>query len=300
MIDRSVCPPDPGAAELAGTDTLLRRLAILDARLDIEQSFKVSRAGVSCGRILVGMDSAGLDRGRLEALLRGLAMPAEAVRALLEQLPAANKLGFGFEERPGGGTCKVYLEFWDRLVSEVRAGPDKRRPRLLFLGFKWDVARPHGVTVDRYICYPLLPVRGIVARIEAMGRTAADDFPCEAVTRLVRAASRVLVQDSFVYTEVWDPGGGRASFDVNLYKSGLLLGQAGDLLRPTAVHFGLAWEDLAAVLRAGGHCRLGHLSGGRDRGGGFVTVYYETEPDAQVGTLSAQAPVERPHAAGHP
>ncbi len=265
--------PGPG-----GTNRMLNRLRDLNATLGVERSFKLYRGGISTARVLVGIDCEGLDPGHLQGLLDEIGMPAGFRRDFLDRLSEANKVGFGFEEGPQVSVYKVYLEFWDRLVEDLRASRDKYSPRLLFLGFKWGTSDKPSQAVDRYDCYPMLPVSAIINRIDDLYDGNTESPPRDIVRKLIGLAARPLVGDSFVYTEVSDATARRRSFDVNLYKSELLLGQIEPLLAQMGEYFGIERQVLEAATVANRRCRLGHLSGGRDRrSGDFLTIYYEVE-----------------------
>lgn len=70
---------------------------------------------------------------------------------------------FALEQDGDRTLCKVYLEYWDRLVE--RLGRDETGPALLNLGFKWPAGRSREMVQDRYICHPKLRHRSIIERL---------------------------------------------------------------------------------------------------------------------------------------
>lgn len=266
-VDEADVPP--GARPLLAA---ARRLA---PGFGFEKSFKMSAAGVAGERAIFGLRARGLDRAALLEACRSLGMPAASLPQFEQHLGLANTVGFGFEGDAAGGVYKVYLEFWDRLRERLAAEPRNLSPALLFLGFKWPASGAGGSAVARYTCQPLLSVRGILARLEALydGRT---DAPSLAAARAILelAASRVGA-DSFVYVEAAEEGNPRASFDLNLYKARLRLADLRPALEPLGRAYGV---DAGDILRDSAARPFGHLSGGRGRRGeDFLTAYYEIE-----------------------
>jgi hypothetical protein len=172
--------------------------------------------------------------------------------------------------------CKVYLEFWDQVRRETRR-TGSQAPQLLHLGVKWDTARPGHHEVARYECHPLLNLPAILRR---MASCYPEDLPsalCALTQNIVRTAARRNPSASMLYLEVSEQGNPRSSFDVNLYKSGLVVADVSEQLRLAAEHFELAAGAIEAQLERLGHCPLGHLSSGLDRKGKeFLSVYGET------------------------
>lgn len=99
--------------------------------------------------------------------------------------------------------------------------------------------------------------------------------PCCARWR--RMAAQRNPAASMLYLEVSEQGNPRSSFDINLYKSGLVVADAGQQLRQAGAYFHVAGELIEAQLMRLGTCPLGHLSSGPDRKGKeFLAVYGET------------------------
>src|SRR5262245_58189211 len=126
----------------------------------IERSFKLSRDQLIQERFLVGFNPEAPEQRDLFDVFRPLRMPQALVTVFERERASANKVAIGFERNAATTVVKVYLEFWERLVSKLRQGPITRKPTLLYLGFKWDAADPRKAVVDCYYCIPLLSVGG--------------------------------------------------------------------------------------------------------------------------------------------
>ena len=121
-----------------------------------ERSFKMLPGKLLANRYLLGVDLNNIRLEQLRSICQRLNMPKEFVSSLDEHLPDANLVFLGFEDNPPSGTYKVYLEFWERVKSEVQSNPTSLSPKLLHLGFKWNVADNTQRTLSKYMCHPLL------------------------------------------------------------------------------------------------------------------------------------------------
>ncbi len=270
--------PVPGATDM-NPDTemshawLSAQVARLERPMQLERSVKLSPGRACLERLLVGIDPTALPFSAIEPTLDAMGMTQDGRRALHDALAGANKLLFGIEQTSQRTVLKVYLEFWERLVRELRSGRNRGEPTLLYQGFKWDRASPSRLVTDRYVCHPLLPIRNILKRIHAL-------YPFDAqppLDQLIREASRPLIRDSFVYLEVSGNVSARRSFDLNIYKAGMTLGRAADRLRAIAGHYGVG-PALEPILNTHGHQLIGHISGGMGREGeDFTSFYYEVD-----------------------
>jgi hypothetical protein len=250
----------------------LARLASLGVRYGREDSFKLGPGRVIGSRVLVGIETASMDAARALALASELGMPEVCLQVLLPHLAEANAVFFGFEEQG----CKVYLEFWDKVRRETRR-TGSPAPQLLHLGVKWDPARPGHHEVARYDCHPMLGLRHILRRMAHCYGDGAAPERCELTQAIVRAAAQRKPDASMLYLEVSEQGNARASFDINLYKSAMLVRDAAAQLRQAGALFELAPALIEEQLQKLGPCPLGHLSSGMDRHGQpFLSVYGET------------------------
>ncbi len=267
-----------GIIDLNPVTRLIARLAAHGVRYGREDSFKLSKARLLGNRVLIGIESASLEPQQALALASELGMPAACLTVLLPHAPEANAVFFGYEDQGRSWVCKVYLEFWDKVRRETRR-TGSLAPQLLHLGVKWDpeVADKHEIA--RYDCHPMLGLRHILRRIAACyGET--DSAALSALAQsIVRDAARRKPDASMLYLEVSERGNARASFDINLYKSGMRVSDAAPQLRQCSQLFELAPGLIEDQLNRLGNCALGHVSSGIDRHGeAFLSVYAETLP----------------------
>ncbi len=241
-----------------------------------EQSFKLSYQSILLERTLVGIPSKNLSTADLAHICRKLSMPEDLYAQFLKERDGANQILFGFEENPTGIVYKTYLEYWDRLVTEIRSRPEVVSPKLLHLGFKWDPSAPDGSTVARYVCHPLLPVMGIFDRLHKLYQGAMDTPSCTIARDLLFQANKKIRNDSFIYLEVEEGGNPRRSFDLNFYKADLSVADIGSLVLKAVDLYSLPESSVSAHLESIGDRPFGHLAGGSDRKEqDFLTFYYE-------------------------
>jgi hypothetical protein len=273
-----VTPPLTGTGDsgYSAAQDVLQRIERMAVPYGREQSFKLVPGRLLSDRLLVGVHRRGLPAIELQALAGELGMPGSAWEALAARLPQANAVFVGTEEAPGACMLKMYLEFWDEVRQAVRDGA--RDAQLLHFGVKWSTARLGQFEEARYMCHPLLSVRDILRRMP--GCYPADRPSALAPARtIVRRAAHRAPGAAFLYLEVQEAGNPRRSFDINLYKSGLLVRDAADEFRAAASHLGVPLAGIEGQLEQLGHLPLGHISGGSDRRGAeFLSVYAEIAP----------------------
>jgi hypothetical protein len=239
----------------------------------IEQSYKVYAGTVLANRFLLGVDRSEIDDEQLFAICTGLAMPAAYMEEFRAALPDANLILFGFEESQQSCVYKVYLEYWDKVTAEVRARPGMVEPALLHLGYKWDPVDTARRAIARYVCYPLVTVRGIVARLHGMYGHHHDSTSCAVATGIVESAERRAAGDLFIYMETTEEGNPRRSFDVNLYKADLRMRDIQPYLTRMFRHYCIPSVASDALIARASDRTFGHLAGGLDREGrDFLTV----------------------------
>lgn len=259
-------------------ERLIACLKAMGVRYGREDSFKLCHRRVLGGRVLLGISAADLEVADALALASTVDMPDVCLQVLLSHTAEANAVFFGFEDLGTSWVCKVYLEFWDKVRRETRR-TGSQAPQLLHLGVKWDTALPGRHQVARYDCHPLLGVRAILRRIVMCYGEDGASALCALAQAIVRAAAQRNRDASWLYLEVSEQGNPRASFDINLYKSGMLVADIGQQLRQAGAFLALPPERIEEQLFRLGACPLGHLSSGMDRHGQpFLTVYGETTP----------------------
>lgn len=217
-----------------------------------------------------------LGSGQLRTICQRLNMPDEFFQSLEEHLSGANLVFLGFEDNPPTGMYKVYLEFWEQVKSEVQSKPESLEPKLLHLGFKWNVADNAQRKISKYLCYPLLSNEGILQR---MTDVYAGDEGCTSLknaAEIVAFAARRAEPGSFNYLEVLEGDSPRRSFDINLYAAMLPLSSINPALIRLRDHFAIPTDTFDRLYRLTCDKLLGHLSGGiSQHGEEFLTIYYE-------------------------
>lgn len=240
-----------------------------------EASIRMSGKGLSGSRFLAAYNRDDLGWANFLTICGAMKLSERSLLLYKDAFQEANQVGFGFESQPSQVVYKLYFEFWDRLVREVRSSPDDARPRLLHLGLKWDPQTPEQTITANYTCFPLLSIPGILSRLENIGKT--DCVSIRTTRRIIERASPRLRRDSFVYLEAGEEGNPRRSYDVNLYKANCKVHEMLDLLDAARLDYGLPQQSTQTLERASDHL-LGHIGGGQGRDGNdYLTVYYEID-----------------------
>lgn len=253
---------------------MLALVRSLNVGFGFEKSFKLSTGSVQADRVILGVRTTLADLQSVLKVCRALGMPDSFVPQFEKLLPESNTIGFGFE----GGAYKVYLEFWDKLRQRVRRDPANLAPELLFVGYKWAIRDPSRHALARYICDPLLSISGIRLRLKTLYKDQATPSLQAAQQIVELAAGRIGRDNSFVYVNAAEEGNPRNSFDLNVYKAGLRVGDLYPILSSLCERYAIPRSRLDALNAEAGSRPFGHLSGGIGRDGkDFLTVYYEIE-----------------------
>lgn len=262
-----------------GARPMFERVRALGTGFGFEKSFKLAPKSLGEDRVILGVRSALAAPEALLGACRDIGMPQPYLEAFAREAGGANTVGFGYEGSGHGGIYKVYLEFWDRLRERILRDPANREPALLFLGFKWEAGEGGRAGLARYTCHPLLSVRGILARLNALYEARSDSASLGAAHAILGlAAQRIGGDDSFVYVEAAEEGNSRKSFDLNFYKAGLRVRDLLPALSALCREYSIPAAELERIGAQAGGRAFGHLSGGIGRDGqDFLTVYYELE-----------------------
>jgi hypothetical protein len=275
--------PDPSenpGSWLAGARSpshqrLMQHVTRLDLPYGHEESFKMAGPRLLLDRVLIGFNTDVLAASDFYEIAFDLGMPLPCKALLETHFAQANAVLFGIEGRGDNSVCKVYLEFWDQVRRQMRqTGPSS--PRLLHLGLKWDTGHPDQHQVARYLCHPMLSAREVLRGIANV--YPAIDLPSarEDALSIVRQGLKRNPSASMLFMEVCEAGNPRRSFDINLYKTGLRVGDVESELKSAAAHLGVPVAELLPALRHLGNLPLGHLAGGIDRHGNeFLSLYAE-------------------------
>jgi len=240
-----------------------------------EASIKLSARGICGDRFLAAIERSSFDWDGFHSLCVSMELPEEHLAPLSAAFNEANQIGFGFEAERSRIVYKVYFEFWDRLVREIRTDPRNVTPRPLHFGLKWEPAAPSRVVAATYTCFPLLSIRGILSRLSAL--PDADSVSVRTTRSVIDRAAPQLRNDSFIYLEAGEESTNRRSFDLNLYKAKCRVHHMMDLLDAARAGYGLP-EQATRHLETAAEQLLGHIGGGQGRDGNdYLTVYYEID-----------------------
>jgi|WetSurMetagenome_2_1015567.scaffolds.fasta_scaffold13323_2 hypothetical protein len=265
-------------AEKAGALFRLKTALGLDGRY--EQSFKVSSGELLSNRFLLGAGKAAMGLDAEKKLLEAaslIGMPGPLAEVFRARLGSASCIHFGFEGDAASAVYKMYLEF--DLHDPAERAEDACSPRLLYLGFKWDVADPGKRALTRYTWYPWLSPGEITLRIaEMMGGKKDKGIPEAAETLLSLAGSRMPYRH-ILYLEATEEGNPRRSFDINVYPAQLRVAETYPILSMLCRRQGVPFNTFHALYDTIRASRFGHLAGGMDRTGKpFFTAYYGAVP----------------------
>ena len=241
-----------------------------------ERSFKMIPEKLLANRYLLGISLADITADDLHDICRKLKMPETLLAQVHQNLPGANLVFLGFEDDEEDASYRVYLEYWDKICAEIKQAPHKIHPRLMFLGYKWNIQHPERQAISEYICHPMIGTSEIFERIRQHYKPANDDCASEQVCKIIQRAGRQCADGMFIYLEVGEGDNLRSSFDLNIYKSGLRVHDIGDILIDLQEHYKISEADFARLRQLAGPKALGHVSGGTNRNGeDFLTLYYE-------------------------
>ena len=182
---------------------------------------------------------------------------------------------FGFEEGKQGCTYKVYMEYWTDWREELEI---KRRsePFVGGYGYKWDPASGRASALTRYTCHPLLPIDALLGRVANLYGTAAK--PVQVGRSLLETVGRRLPVERMLYLEADEEGSPRRSFDINLLRAKVLLGELHPLWMGMCEHYGIEPAAFHALFTPIRNEPFAHIQGGVDRDGAdFITIYYGAE-----------------------
>ena len=195
-----------------------------------EHSFKLSAGELLANRYLLGISLEDTTPDCLQKIFLQLKMPESLLDQFHHNLPDANLVFLGFEDDGQRSSYRVYLEYWDKICEEIRRAPNKIHPRLMFLGYKWNIQHPDRQVISEYICHPLLSTSEIIDRIKQLYQASKDDRVCANTCNIIQHAASQCADRSFIYLEVGEGDNLRSSFDLNIYKSGLCVQDIGSIL----------------------------------------------------------------------
>jgi len=247
----------------------LRRLMVATRGLPLtgwETSCRLSPAGITLNRLLLGLDLSPVAPDRLQGLPQELGMPAVVRQDFLRELPHARRLLLAAEEGLQGVELKVYHEFERSMPddAELPATLDMR-------GRKW---REEGAQMS-HRCTDYFR-SGLDADAMQVWLTERSALP-PAVLAVMSAAVQLARQSGSSVPDclaVTEPSSERLSCCLRFYDTGLRL----QALRPALNRLAQVWNLQSSFLtRLPAQRRLSWLAAGMDATGfPFLTLYGES------------------------
>jgi hypothetical protein len=261
---------------------LIQLIQDLGVVYEFERSIKMSPEKILGNRFLLTVDKKDMGLAPDEKILgicERMNMPEDFLILFKENLSLANPVDFGFEADNTTCIYKVYLDFSLKWKSEVGTEVDKRKPYIMFLGFKWDAHNNAKKAVTKYTWHPSLSFEDIERKLlNIFGRDKYGQ-PFETAKDLLEIALRRTTQDRIYYLDVSEEDSERRSFDINVYSANLQMKELYPLLLKVCRHYKISTQKFNNLYGLVESKRFGHISGGIDREGkDFLTIYFGLEP----------------------
>jgi hypothetical protein len=237
----------------------------------IERSWSLTAGGME-RRLLFFFSSSEANIGALTSAARRLDLEPALINAWLEALPAADAIGLAV--RDDLRSVRLYTQYWDVLVSRVRAGQDEPAP--LYAGFK--SLHDGSTRIDAYICWPGAPREEFMPEIETTLVTRGAD--ADEVAR----AFEPLTAECCIFTRTRTNG--RRSWLATVRRAELSRSDIARVLGPVLSQA----EGGHEIARAAASRDMVHIAGGEDDSKGrFLTLYFEARPEELNEFLSPAA-----------
>ncbi len=261
---------------------LIQLIQDLGVVYEFERSIKMSPEKILGNRFLLTLDKKDMGLAPHEKILgicERMNMPEDFLILFKENLSLANPVDFGFEADNRTCIYKVYLDFSLKWKSEVGTEVDKRKPYIMFLGFKWDAHNNAKKAVTKYTWHPSLSFEDIERKLlNIFGRDKYGE-PFETAKDLLEIALRRTTQDRIYYLDVSEEDSERRSFDINVYSANLQMKELYPQLLKVCRHYKISTQKFKNLYGLVESKRFGHISGGIDREGkDFLTIYFGLEP----------------------
>jgi len=241
-----------------------------------EASFKLMPHKFLKVRFLIGVQTKNISKHRFDNICLKMEMPDNCYTQCTEQLNESNIVLFGFEEDGNHCIYKIYLEFNDKNKSIVQQTKSKT-PLVQYLGFKWDAFDNQKFLTTTYKWFPFISKTGMLDRLDGIYKKT-DHFQLLLIKDLIQLGiSRINDSfDPYIYLEATDMNRKRKSFDLNLYKAGLTMGQLEKSIIKTMHFFEIDTRKWQAFLWKIRNKAFGHISGGYSSSGDmFLSFYYD-------------------------
>jgi len=272
-------------------DLLFQLVKELNVRIGIERSFKLTKNSIFSNRFLLGTKKNAIRQKpheRIRDICVRMNMPEDFLEELDRDLSDADYIHFGFEEQERAFVYKVYLEFYEKIETEIKARTKASDHFLMHRGFKWVVSDNTQRAITEYAWYPSISFKSMMKRLSKILGPHKEGAVIKVAKDILDIAMRRITHNDILYLEVTEEGNPRKSFDINIYRANLQLSELYPFLLEMCQLYSISQEKFHTLYESVKHRIFGHLSGGIDREGmGFVTVYYGVEDmeghDADVG-----------------
>lgn len=297
IIETAASNEGPGfpinSREKTKVDLLLGILRQLNLEYGLERSFKITHRKINENRLLLGFRKNAIQpesSEKIRDVCRQLDMPVTYLKVLEQQLTDANYIHFGYEASGTSCMYKVYLEFWEKIKTEMQQKENRPDQALLHLGFKWDASNSRIHALTRYIWHPWISVEEILMRVAQILEPDKHQAPFNAVTDMVKLAAGNMPHYDFLYLEVTEKDNPRRSFDINMYRANLQMRRLKPFLETIFRHYGISEDTFSQLYEKVKTRTFGHISGGIDRNGkDFLSIYYgvtEVSIEVRTGALN--------------
>jgi len=263
-------------------DFLIQLIKELNVMYDFERSFKMSQQKMLWHRFLMVVDKNDIRENphqRILSICGRMSMPEDFLEMFKENLSQANPVDFGFEADEGSCIYKAYLDFLPQLRKGGHINLNQTKPRIMFLGFKWDVLDPARKVLTKYTWYPVLSFEEIRRRLSDIYNNDKGRKLIELAEELLRIILSKTTHDKIYYLDVTEGDSPRRSFDINAYSANLQLKELYPLMMKMWQYFSIPAQEFSDLYRQMETKIFGHFSGGIDReGNDFLTIYFGLEP----------------------
>ncbi|HUT43163.1 MAG TPA: DUF3467 domain-containing protein, partial [Desulfobacterales bacterium] len=228
-------------------------------------------------RFLLGFEKRMIHQnpdGKILDICGKMNMPKDFLVALLENLPEAKIVGFGFGEEGETFIVKAYLEFGDRFYRAIKTNRYKPEPYLSHLGFKWHADDSNKKALTKYTCFPGYSSQEILERLDDFYKDK-NSSPLEIIRGILTLAASRIGTEKFLYLDVKEENNPRLSFDINLYAANLQMKEIYSFLLEMCRYYSIPSEQFHNLYESMKTQIFGHLAGGVDREGrDFLTIYF--------------------------
>jgi len=245
-----------------------------------EASLKMICQSFLIARFLIGVKTNNMSKTRFENICKRLEMPDTCHVQCNEKLTESNMILFGFEEDNKGCIYKIYLEFNEKNRSIVRQ-TNSHSPLIQYSGYKWDAFDNQNFLITTYKWFPCISTSEMYERIEQI-YAKKDQTQLLLIKELIQLGiSRINESfDPYIYLEATDMNSLRKSFDLNLYKAKLTMGELEQNVLKSMRAFEIDTRKFTVFLWKLRNKVFGHLSGGYSSfGDNFLSYYYDVFSD---------------------